>query len=113
MSNTVFLFAGEVITNGKTVPCVGLREPLAEPGTVPHGAAAIDSMTTIYGSNLPTVSEKGYVVRPVDRKKFTSAEQVAQAPALRRIGEVAIVPPMRVEQLVEIVGRDALRGIEL
>lgn len=110
MSNTVFLFAGEVIANGEAMPCVGLREPLAEPGTVPRGAGVIDSMTTLYGSNLPTVGEKGYVVRPVDPNRF-NVERAAKI--LGRVGDVVITPPITVERLVEIVGKDALRGIPL
>ncbi len=109
MTQPKHFFVGPVRnSNGERVECVGARVRTCDSGQDGDPSLlALDSLTALYGSNLPVPNGNGWVVRPL--ASDVAPEQAVQL--LENVGTVKQVPEMTLEQVVSVVGLGAIKGL--
>ncbi len=111
-------FVGNVLVNGNTVPCAGIRvEEKDRLGTELVARSAIDTMSSLNGPHLPSPGESGFMIRELSQPEGVPDTKVLED-AKKLLGErihkpVAEAHPVPLEELVKTVGADAIRGVRL
>lgn len=101
-------FVGDIISpDGHAYHCAGTRVRSPKIASSSGALVLLDSLSPLYGSDVPVPNEQGWVVRPL-AGDVTTEHAVS---VLSQCGRVIETPSMLITEVIKKVGKGAIKGL--